>query len=61
MNVVIKDAQSKQHRLVFLDTLADLKDTNQAACLFSSYLSQAEERVCKVSVFTARVKCSGAP
>ena len=61
MNVVIMNAQSKQHLQIVLVALADLKDTNQIACLFSSYLSQAVERVCKASVSATRVKSNGAP
>ena len=45
MNVVIKDDQSRYHRQVLLDALADFSDTNEVAGLFSLYLSQAIERV----------------
>ena len=61
MNVVIKDDQSQNHRQVFLDVLVDLSDTNEVAGLFSLYLSQAIERVCRISKPTGRAKSNGAP
>ena len=60
MNVVIKDDQSRYHRQVLLDALADLSDTNEVAGLLSLYLSQAIERVCRTSKPAGRAKSNGA-
>ena len=58
---IMIDFQSTQFRQNVLNTLVELEDTNRVASAFNKYVTEAVERVSKISKPTGRVKNKGAP
>ena len=61
LKYVLADNQSLQYRQELIDALVELEDTNQVASLFCDYITQAVDRVCRISSPANRVKRNGAP
>ena len=58
---VLCDNQSSQYRQNLINALVELEDTNHIASRFNDYVTQAVDRVCRISTPANRVKRNGAP